>query len=53
VEYCTAAEYYNQAWHLMYFEDQEEEQTPDELDFPVKKQLYQSLLKELAYTNIL
>jgi len=53
VEYCSAAEYYDKAWHLFYFEEQEEELTPDELDFPVKKQLYQSLLKELAYTNIL
>lgn len=53
VEYCTAAEYYHKEWHLLYFDDQEEEQAPDELDFPVKKQIYQSLLKELAYTNIL
>lgn len=53
LEHFTAAEYYDGNWHLYYHQDQNDESQPDELDFPVKKQLYQTLLKELAYTNIL
>jgi len=54
VEHFTAAEYYNGDWNLFYYkEDVEEIPLQDELDFPVKHQLYQSILKELAYSNVL
>jgi UDP-2,3-diacylglucosamine pyrophosphatase LpxH len=51
LEHFTAVEYYNEDWHLYYHQDQDEELPPDELDFPIKKQLYQTLLKELAFAN--
>ena len=51
LEHFTAVEYYDGEWHLYYHHDQGEDLQPDELDFPLKKQLYQSLLKELAFTN--
>ena len=51
LEHFTAAEYYEREWRLYHYQEQDEELQPDELDFPVKKQLYQSLLKELAYSS--
>ena len=52
VEHFTAAEYYDGKWHLYYHNDPDDELT-DELDVPEERQLYQSLVKELVFANVL
>ena len=52
VEHFSATEYNNGSWQLYFHEGQDDEQT-DEPDIPEKKQLYQSLVKELVYPNLL
>lgn len=52
VEHFTAAEYYNKEWHLYYQADEEEdsrndEVQPDELEIPAKRQIYNTLVREL------
>lgn len=50
VEHCTAVEYYNNKWHLFYYNEPEDKiNLTDDLDYPEKKQLYHQLLKELAF----
>lgn len=50
VDHFTAVEYYNNNWHLFYFEDQDDElPAADELDYPEEKQIYNMLLNELAF----
>jgi len=53
LENFTAAEYNNKKWSLYYQDETEDENQADETDFQEGKQLYQSLVKELVYTNIL
>ncbi|PTN07387.1 UDP-2,3-diacylglucosamine pyrophosphatase LpxH [Mangrovibacterium marinum] len=53
VEHFTAAEYNEGKWELCYFEDPEEENAPDDPEMPDNKQLYQSLIRELALANCL
>lgn len=52
VENFTAAEYYDGKWGLYYHNDADDELT-DDLDVPEERQLYQSLIKELIFANIL
>lgn len=52
VEHFTAAEYCNGNWQLYFHEDPDDEQ-PDEPDIPEKRQLYQSLVKELVHPNLM
>lgn len=52
VENFTAAEYYDGKWCLYYHNDPDDELT-DDLDVPEERQLYQSLVKELVFANIL
>ncbi len=51
VEHFTAAEYSNGSWQL-YFQEEPDDDQSDEPDIPERKQLYQSLLKELVYPNL-
>ncbi len=52
VEHFTAAEYYNNKWHLFYYNETEDEtHLYDDLDYPEKKQLYNQLLQELAFSS--
>ncbi len=52
VEHFTAVEYYSNSWHLYYYEDQEDEHSlSDDLDYPEEKQLYNLLVKELAFSK--
>ncbi|HCE56685.1 MAG TPA: UDP-2,3-diacylglucosamine hydrolase [Prolixibacteraceae bacterium] len=53
VENFTAAEYESGKWSLYYYTETDEEFPNDEPDIPEGKQLYQSLIKELVFTNIL
>lgn len=52
VEHFTAAEYYNSNWNLYYYNDPDDE-FADDLDVPEERQLYQSLVKELVFANVL
>ncbi len=52
VEHFTAVEYYNNNWHLYYYEDDDNElAAADDLDYPEEKQLYNMLVKELAFSK--
>jgi len=52
VEHFTAVEYHNNNWHLFYYEDQDDELPAiDELDYPEEKQMYNMLIKELAFSS--
>jgi len=54
VENFTAAEFDGTEWQLYYHpETDDDEQLADEPEFPEGRQLYQSLVKELIFTNIL
>lgn len=53
VEHFTAAEYSNGKWQLYFHQGPDDESSSDEPDIPEKKQLYQSLVKEIVYPNIL
>lgn len=53
VENFTAAEYDSKEWKLFYHTENDDEFPNDEPDIPEGKQLYQSLIKELVFTNIL
>jgi UDP-2,3-diacylglucosamine pyrophosphatase LpxH len=52
VEHFTAAEYYDERWHLHYHDGLDDEVT-DELDLTEERQIYQSLVKELVFANVL
>lgn len=52
VEHFTAAEYCNSNWSLYYHNDPDDEVT-DDLEVPEERQLYQSLVKELVFANVL
>jgi len=52
VEHFTATEYYEGKWRLYYHIDPDDELT-DDLDVPEERQLYQSLVKELVFVNVL
>jgi hypothetical protein len=52
VENFTATEYFDGKWRLYYHNDPDDELT-DELDVPEERQLYQSLVKELVFANVL
>ncbi|MDO8952174.1 MAG: UDP-2,3-diacylglucosamine diphosphatase [Draconibacterium sp.] len=52
VEHFTAAEYCNSNWSLYYHNDPDDEVT-DDLEVPEERQLYQSLVKELIFANVL
>jgi UDP-2,3-diacylglucosamine pyrophosphatase LpxH len=53
VEHFTAAEYYDRSWHLHYHDELDDDTQTDDLDVPEKQQLYQLLVKELVFANIL
>lgn len=53
VENFTAAEYDSKEWKLFYHTENDDEFPNDEPDIPEGRQLYQSLIKELVFTNIL
>ncbi len=53
VENFTAAEYYDKKWHLYHHEGGDDEGQTDEPDLPEGRQLYQSLVKELTFPNII
>ena len=52
VEHFTAAEYSNGNWQL-YFHEESDDEPQDEPDIPEKRQLYQSLVKELVHPNLI
>ena len=52
IEHFTAAEYCNSNWSLYYYNDLDDE-FADDLDVPEERQLYQSLVKELVFANVL
>jgi len=52
IEHFTAAEYCNSNWSLYYYNDLDDE-FADDLDVPEERQLYQSLIKELVFANVL
>ena len=52
IEHFTAAEYCDSNWTLYYYNDLDDE-FADDLDVPEEGQLYQSLVKELVFANVL
>ncbi len=48
VENLTAAEFYQGKWHLYYYNETDEGTLPEEPEFPKKRQIYLSLIKELG-----
>lgn len=52
IEHFTAAEYCDSNWILYYYNDLDDE-FADDLDVPEERQLYQSLVKELVFANVL
>lgn len=53
VEHLTAAEFYNNEWHLYEHNQTEEETQADEVDIPAEQFIYQTLLEELTFSNII
>lgn len=53
VENFTAVEYYEGNWHLHFYNGAEDDWLADEPEILEERQLYQSLVKELAFANIL
>lgn len=53
VENFTAVEYFEGNWHLHFHNGAEDDVIGDEPEIPEERQLYLSLVKELAFTNIL
>ncbi len=52
VENLTAAEFYDNQWHLYVHTDAENEQFAEEdVDVPADENIYQTLLKELTFAN--
>jgi UDP-2,3-diacylglucosamine pyrophosphatase LpxH len=49
----TAVEYYNKKWQLYYHEEPDADDATDEIEIPEQKQIYSSLIKELALNSIL
>ena len=52
IENFTASEYYSGEWHLCYYNETENENQPDEPDIPAERQIYQTLIKELAFSQV-
>lgn len=52
VEHFTAAEYCNSNWSLFYHNEPDDE-FADDLEMPEERKLYQLLVKELVFTNVL
>ncbi|HSM46382.1 MAG TPA: UDP-2,3-diacylglucosamine diphosphatase [Draconibacterium sp.] len=52
VEHFTAAEYCNSNWSLFYYNEPDDE-FADDLEVPEERKLYQSLVKELVFANVL
>lgn len=48
VENFTAAEFYDNSWHLFSYNGTDEENQTDDTDFPESQQIYLSLIKELG-----
>ena len=53
VEHLTAAEYYNNKWHLYTHNAEEEESTADEMDNLAEQSIYQTLVHELTFSNLI
>jgi len=53
VEHYTAAEYYDRSWHLHVHDGLDDKTQTEDIDFPEERQLYQLLVKELVFANIL
>jgi len=52
VEHLTAAEFYNGRWHLYTHPEVDADTTADEFDIPAEPVIYQTLLKELTFSNL-
>lgn len=53
VEHLTAAEYYNNEWHLYEHVEAEQESQTDEADIPAEQFIYQTLVQELTFSNLI
>lgn len=53
IEHFTATEYYDGKWHLYYHNEPDDETLPDEIDIPTEEIIYQTLVKELTFSNLL
>jgi len=53
VEHLTAAEFYNNEWYLYSHNETEEESAVDEADIPAEHSIYQTLIKELTFSNLI
>lgn len=53
VEHLTAAEFYNNRWHLYTHPENLDEARPEEQDIPAEQIIYQTLLQELTFSNLI
>jgi len=53
VEHFTSAEFYNNQWHLYTHFEEETEENSEELEIPAEQLIYQTLLKELTFENLI
>lgn len=53
VEHLTAAEFYNNEWHLYAYNHTEDEVPVDEVDIPAEQLIYQTLVNELSFSNLI
>ena len=53
VEHFTAAEYYDNDWHFYTHLEDETEDTSEEPEIPAEHHIYQTLLKELTFENVI
>jgi len=52
VEHFTAAEFYNNEWHTYTQMEPEDNTQSDDSDIPAEQIIYQTLLKELTFSNL-
>ena len=53
VEHFTSAEFYNNQWHLYTHRENTTEESSEDLEIPAEQLIYQTLLKELTFENLI
>ena len=53
VEHFTAAEFYDHEWHFYTHIELEDDTQMDEYDIPAEQMIYQTLVKELTFSNLI
>lgn len=53
MEHFTAVEFYNNNWHLYTHLESEDEEVAEDMEIPAEQTIYQTLLRELTFENII